>query len=460
MPIQGLTDTATIQKRALPLPVLASVKKGAEKPERGAGKNLDHFRFVWTDKRAEEMFNRLYGEDKQHELFITVLGDDVDACLDSSYRLYGSNNVMQRKCDGCTVLASLRGEKGQNCVCDPVKRDSDDANERRGQCSPKAYFYFTIPELCKHLGYLGQFVLSTGSVYEMRDIATVLYTVKQSSGKLIGQPFLLRRSEQHYDVILNGKPSKLTQWNVELVPPLQLVLANMDNPILAAPDMDALPSGLEDEPEYDWACMRCGNLATTEQAYTLLLECPDCFQSFAYRGDGEAPKLGDKLPEVKRFTPPAKDINNIDDWVDAPAWMNNEELPVGTDEPDSAEGHALMQEETSLRQTSSWPSPEQRFMLDLIDIIDPICNHENHARNAIKAAIADGAVTEGTSLDKAAAEIFLRRCNSQWGLSPIEVPVYVEKALGRGLRAYFADNPRDYRGVWQALHAHFAEFPL
>jgi predicted RNA-binding Zn-ribbon protein involved in translation (DUF1610 family) len=305
MPIQGFTDYSTIAKRNLPIPVFAMVKKGAEKPERGVGKNLDHFRFDWSDLRAEKLFNELYGIDNQHELLIKVLGSEVDSVLDSSYRLYKQNGTLDRKCDGCTILRSMQGLEGKPCVCTPALRDSDDANERRGQCSPKAYFRFILPELCQALGYLGQFVLITGSKYEMRDMATVLFNVKESSGKLVGQPFLLRRVEVEYDTMRDGKPTKKKEFNVEIVPPLSLVLASADTPILGAPQsLNALPSGEDfedvEEPEIeDMICSGCGQLVSYRAATTLLMECPDCGNEFVER----PPVVEDSgKPKTKKFS--------------------------------------------------------------------------------------------------------------------------------------------------------------
>lgn len=250
MAIQGYTDIASIQHRALPVPVLAMVKKGDVKPDRGAGRNLSYFRFAWEDKRAETIFNAAFGDSQLREIPITVLSDEVDAVLDSAYRKYLGNNTLDKKCDGHEISFSLNPELSHTpCNCDAAKRDSADANIAKAFCQPKAYFHFTIPELCRDLGYLGKFILLTGSLYEMRDMATILNSVKQGTGKLIGQPFLLRRSEKHYDVMLNGKPSRLTQYNVELIPPIQLVLSRIENPLIAAPDLPQLQTGeyFEDE---------------------------------------------------------------------------------------------------------------------------------------------------------------------------------------------------------------------
>lgn len=56
MPILGLTD------RGPQFREIGVLRKGAEKPERGPGKDLDHFRFDTQDKEALELFKAEYGD--------------------------------------------------------------------------------------------------------------------------------------------------------------------------------------------------------------------------------------------------------------------------------------------------------------------------------------------------------------------------------------------------------------
>lgn len=227
MPIQGLSDEQTRNDTPVSYPTWAKVKKGAEKPERGVGRNLDYFRFEWLDSRAEAIFTEMYGE-QPDSLPIVTLGATVDATFDSYYRMYTSNNALQRKCDGCTILRASDADLiGRDCMCDPV----DIENKAKGVCLPKGYLYFTIPDLCFKVGYVGQFILGTGSPIEIREMASCLQTVQNTVGTLENQQFILQRSERTFDVDLkgDGRNSKITQFMVELVPPVNNII-KLDTP--------------------------------------------------------------------------------------------------------------------------------------------------------------------------------------------------------------------------------------
>ena len=158
MAIKNLTDETTLRELPPRYRVVCKVRLGDEKEERRPGKNLDHFRFDWLDETAKMAFEHLFGTDPISQLDIVVLGTNIDSCLDSWYRLYGANNALKRKCDGCTVIRSLHAnEIGNPCVCDVNIRDNGTKSEKAkaGVCQPQGYFYFTIPSLCAILGEMG-----------------------------------------------------------------------------------------------------------------------------------------------------------------------------------------------------------------------------------------------------------------------------------------------------------------
>lgn len=235
MPIIGLSDEQSRNDTPVSYPLLAKVKKGAEKPERGVGKNLPYFRFEWSDPLAETLFIKMFGEDVD-SLPIVTLGATVDATFDTHYRMYTSNHSLQMMCDGCTVKkAANRDLVGQPCICDPAKRDDDTK-----MCNMKGYLYFTIPDLCMELGYVGQFVLGTGSVIEIAEMSSLLQTVQNTVGTLEYQRFILRRYERRFDIDLDkkGKNKNVLQYMVELVPPITNLLASQKpyaSPTLEAP---------------------------------------------------------------------------------------------------------------------------------------------------------------------------------------------------------------------------------
>ena len=251
MPIIGLSDEQSRNEAPVSYPLFAKVKKGDEKPKRGVGKNLPYFRFVWSDPVAEKAFVKRFG-DNVDSIPIVTLGATVDSTFDTHYRMYTSNNSLQILCDGCTVKkASNRDLVGKPCICEPEKRDDDPK-----MCSMRGYLYFTIPELCMDVGYVGQFVLTTGSVNEIADMASLLQTVQNTVGTLEYQRFILRRYERAFDVDIDGsgKNKNVTQWMVELVPPIDNLIKDVRTPSLpsqTAPQLEAPKVDMETGEVFD-----------------------------------------------------------------------------------------------------------------------------------------------------------------------------------------------------------------
>lgn len=246
MPIQGLSDETTRNETPISYPLWGKFHKGAEKPERGVGRNLDYFRIDWLDISAQTAFEALYGDSPQ-SIPIVTLSKTVDSVFDSWYRKYTSNNVLQIKCDGCQIVkAANRDLIGQDCICDPNERRKDNPKT----CNPQGYLYFTIPEICQRLGYIGQFMLGTGSPIEISEISAALQTVSNVAGTLEYQRFLLQRSERKFDIEIDGKPAQVNQWMVEVVPPIDNILPFVRNPekqLPTVPQLEAAQEAIEPE---------------------------------------------------------------------------------------------------------------------------------------------------------------------------------------------------------------------
>lgn len=240
MPIQGMSDKETRSEAQISYPLFGKVHKGAEKPQRGPGRNLDHFRIEWFDISAQTAFEVIYG-DTPRSIPIVTLSKEVDAVFDSWYRKYNSNQTLERKCDGCTIVKALnRDLVGQDCFCDPEQRTKDNSKT----CNPQGYLYFTIAEICQRLGYIGQFILGTGSPIEISEISATLQTVYNVTGTLEYQRFMLQRSERKFDIEINGKPSQVNQWMVEIVPPIDNILkignsAQAQLPVAETPQLES-----------------------------------------------------------------------------------------------------------------------------------------------------------------------------------------------------------------------------
>lgn len=250
MPIQGLSDKQTREENPIDFPLLARVKKGAVKPERGVGRNLDYFRFDWVDTDAQALFESMYGNEPD-TLQIVLLGATTDAAFDSWYRKYGRNEALQRKCDGCIIAkAANRDLIGGACICDPEARDDKQHKDHSKMCQPQGLLYFTIADFCARLGYVGMFMLKTGSTYEISKITTLLHGIEMTHGTLVGQVFKMTRVEKSHEV--EGKNIK--DWEVQLTPPIQAILPVLSGsgvvPQQSAqlPDAPAqLPSGDSDD---------------------------------------------------------------------------------------------------------------------------------------------------------------------------------------------------------------------
>ena len=110
---------------------MGNIRLGAEKPERGAGKKLEYFRFTSPSKTALQKLAAIYGGEvtfwqsrKQWQLYskaseICVLVD-ADMSVVEDYSLF-DGKIQTRKCDGETcVFAKVTRQNDKPSVADPV----------------------------------------------------------------------------------------------------------------------------------------------------------------------------------------------------------------------------------------------------------------------------------------------------------------------------------------------------
>ena len=223
MPIVGKTTRNDLIELPPRYPVVARWRLGDEKGENRPGKNLDHFRIDWeADTETEQLvFERLFGTDPIRQMDIVVLGNTIEACFNSYYRLYGTNKT-KRKCDGCTIVHSLvSSEIGEPCMCDPDIRDNGSKSQKAkaGVCGADGYFFFTIPQYCAVLGEMVQFMMSTTSLENLQEIGKALVEAETIRGALKFSPFNLSRYSKDFTLSDGeGGAMNVTQWMVRLKP--------------------------------------------------------------------------------------------------------------------------------------------------------------------------------------------------------------------------------------------------
>lgn len=193
MPIKDLSTNRPAQ-----FPEIGQLRKGAAKPERGPGRDLDYFRFTSDDGEALAAFNEAYKDkDKPHEVKPRIIRcylpfddiDDVFWCFQEHY----SASTLKHRCDGETLWQWVNNRL--------VKTDTPcpDLNRPKGakdRCKPVGRLKLFIPEL-ERFAYV---TALTTSVLDISNIASELQAINNMAGRLTGIPMILTRRPQMVSV--------------------------------------------------------------------------------------------------------------------------------------------------------------------------------------------------------------------------------------------------------------------
>ncbi len=194
MAILGLTD------RAPEFPQIGILRKGAPKPERGPGRDLDYFRFDTDDKDAAKLFEHVYGAEPRSIRIYVPFSTTVENF--EAWREEWSASSLQHRCDGQTCVRWLKDGKYSN---EPVACP--------GNCKPTGRLKVIIPEL-RRLAYV---TVLTTSIHDIIRIQANLRALESIRGDLRGIPLLLNRTPEAISTPdKDGKRARREKWLISI----------------------------------------------------------------------------------------------------------------------------------------------------------------------------------------------------------------------------------------------------
>jgi len=231
MPIKSLTN------RQPQFPEIGQLRKGAKKPERGIGRDLDHFRFTSDIPEVQAAFEAEY--DKEPRLINCFLPFQY---VDDNWTAWQEHWVaggLKHRCDGEFVVL-FQDDDGV------YQHPEPDRMPCPGECKPVGRLKVIVPEL-RRLAYV---TVLTSSKYDISNLDGQLRALQSVSPDLRGVPLQLRRRKKRISTPgTNGKRSRRDSWllSIEAAPSwVELQLAAQEAaavPQLPHPELPALPDG-------------------------------------------------------------------------------------------------------------------------------------------------------------------------------------------------------------------------
>lgn len=189
MAILGLTDHPSR------LPRIGTIHKGAPKPERGPGRDLNYFRLASEDPDLMMAWESAFG-DKPTSFPVYLAYDDPDNSFDTSREEFVAGGLIHR-CDGETCQIRLIDGKNYSrepAPCPYAQTKYTDSRER--PCKPIGKLRVIVPELRR----IGVLELGTHSLHDIISLSSniSLYALlaRQAGRPLSGIPFILSRRER------------------------------------------------------------------------------------------------------------------------------------------------------------------------------------------------------------------------------------------------------------------------
>lgn len=194
------------QSREATFPSLGKIRKGAPKPERGPGRDLNYFRFDPIDAETGATFAEYYGDEPRAiNVFLPYATTDENfQCWQEEY----TASELKHRCDGeyCYERDQRTGQL--------VKTD----RSCPGNCQQVGRLMVIIPEL-KRFAYA---TALTGSTHDILELLSNLQAIEAMRGDLRGIPMVLRRVKRMISTPdeRTGKRARREKWllNIEVAP--------------------------------------------------------------------------------------------------------------------------------------------------------------------------------------------------------------------------------------------------
>lgn len=233
-PIVGLTDVVTPR-----LPSLGKLRKGAEKPERGPGRDLEYFRFDGVKPEINDAFEAIYGS-APGALTVYLPFQTADENFATWQEEWAAGGLVHR-CDGRTMNIWREGAGfSRGAKACPYATGEKQRTTKNPGCDEIGRLQVLLPDLIK-AGHVGTVTLETHSKHDMLNILGVLKDVEARGRDLRGVPFTLyRRQEEVSTPGEDGKRVTRKKWLVFIEPAAAWVQVRL---AIAHASAMALPSG-------------------------------------------------------------------------------------------------------------------------------------------------------------------------------------------------------------------------
>lgn len=195
MAIKGLTD------RQATFPQVGVLRKGAVKPDKGPGRDLNHFRFDSDDADAVRVFNECYG-DEPRQIFAYVPYRTTAENFEAWKEDWVASSLKHR-CDGETMVRWLT----------PQGTYSTEARPCPGGCKQVGRLKIIVPQL-KRLAFV---TVLTTSIHDIIEINSNLQALEAARGDLRGIPLIIRRAPREISTPgPDGKRVRREKWLISV----------------------------------------------------------------------------------------------------------------------------------------------------------------------------------------------------------------------------------------------------
>lgn len=196
------------------MPRWGKLRKGAEKPENGPGRDLDHFRLTLEPEyefiRPE--FERLFTAKPTEFRGVLIAADNADKAFDYWHEQHTASKLTVR-CDGEEIVQWFDEGMFRNsyerkpCTCNPLNRE----------CGEVGRLDIVLPELCAVVGW-GKLTVVTSSDYDIRALAASMFVAGQFLQQLPqiafwSIPFTIGRAPRKVPVTMTDKKGQKSRNN-------------------------------------------------------------------------------------------------------------------------------------------------------------------------------------------------------------------------------------------------------
>jgi len=166
----------SITERPVRYAKIGTIRKGAEKPEKGFAKNLDYFRFALEEgyEGLAPVLVELFGEQPSILRGVELIGTTPADTFDHWLEKFGGNNTLIRRCDGEKIVKRLNEGDDFSYNFEPIACLGSPACG----CKQVGRLKIKLPQLKAATGVIGYFALSTHSwndIARLHDFFTQLY---------------------------------------------------------------------------------------------------------------------------------------------------------------------------------------------------------------------------------------------------------------------------------------------